>query len=71
MILDSYQSGGFMKGLTAARLIELLQTLPPEVWIVVNKVGNLSLCDTDKEYIGHIDMLAEGEIKMNETEGTT
>jgi hypothetical protein len=55
-----------LKWLPAARLIELLGTLPPYCRATVNSVGNLLILSADgKMGVGYVD-LSEGKVELFE-----
>lgn len=57
------------KGIPAARLIELLSTLPPDTYIAGNIVLNLALYTTDWTFIGYIDVRRESLTLTTTDEG--
>ena len=53
------------KWLTAARLIDLLQTLPSESRVMPNAVGNLLVLTPDGESsFAYIDLLFDGDVEL-------
>lgn len=56
---------GDTKWLSAARLIELLQTLPSESRVMPNAVGNLLVLTADGESsFAYIDLLFNGDVEL-------
>jgi len=57
------------KWLTVAQLKRVLATMPDDLQLIPNIVGNLAVCREDVipcrlgEHIGHIDFLNDGEFK--------
>lgn len=54
---------GTLKYLPVERVIELLKQLPPNTLIIPNYVQNLSLGDSEHNYKGYIDFIADGTIE--------
>jgi hypothetical protein len=51
------------KWLSAARLIELFATLPPDSRVMPNEVGNLLVLTVDGENLAFIDLAYDGEVE--------
>lgn len=52
------------KWLTAARLVELLATLPPDSRVMPNTVGNLLVLSADGERsLAYVDFGGDGEVE--------
>ena len=59
------------KWLTVAQLRRVLMSMPDDLQLIPNSVGNIAVCREDVtiqrlgEYVGYIDFLGEGEYVEN------